>query len=1464
MNIKNLFIFLIVSALASQLSAQKNEPVRLALITETDEASTALDVLTAQLSGNPKIQLLERNEIEKVYREQGLSAENKDYLKLGQILGADGLLLLDVVRTPQATNLTARLIAVKPGVVLTDGSFPWPLTDTAQWAESVSTYLDSFVPKLTVLVKDAIPISVVNLRSAVQSADALETERKLKLLTIQRLSQERQLFVLERQKMQLLTGEKDLKLDDSAFWNGSYLLEGVVDQHGYSKDTITLDARLTPPNGGVPLQFEVSGSRTNLTEVINQLASKVDEALKVNSTVPAWNTADEAAKYFDEAKWAMRWGVYSEAQASSDSAWALGKRDMDCVTIQIKAYMSEMLAEISGFQGGENTYSLPYDVNGKPMGPPPDDTIVQADLNDVIAQHPYGFARKVRIDQGAKIVDFVFANQQPDPKEIDHALHALELYYAFCQTLSPDEPKVDSDWYRLGIEDLIAASQVLQHFHFVPESQQSVADKLADLRAQARSVAERISKSPSVHDSYFSGDGTITSDEGDKLYHAIEESPNIFSCKVKWGCFWQETPEDGVALYRELMSSPVFSYIHDDFWLRDLQTPRLAAWNESDRQRVPTVWGNFAQELDASTNVLLQLEGKALALADAGSESDIAGTFTNFFDFIFSNHDSLLLVGADGLVSAKTGNWAGGDELNRLFYTTYNPKLETMNQEYWNTISQGATSKSDLTAFEKQKEYLKDNKPFDPREFVHVFMFGFRDYSKAQALEIQPLLAAYKAKLTGPMAMIGAVQFVGQVESDVARILNPPAPSLQPQLPRPQIQPQTPNAPVVATVAAPAPVAAAAVAAPAPVSVPEIVTNVVVVNTFLAIPWDNLLHLESSEKIIYSSAKITAHHWFEEKLVLDFEYEATINSRYETGSAIAILDPASEHWEVIGCPEYDMPNASEMQVVQARNSFYHRSVLLHGELFASDNKQIRKYDFQNKQWQVLTVSDGNNYELFVVNDRLYAANGNIIFEIIDGGNSSRILASTRRQPPVSVLDTEDLGTPTLFEGPEHSLRVSTQSKIFTWEGNDWREDSAVPPSSQPPAITPDGVMFRLATDGLSQTMSIFYLPTGTNSAELCLWQKVARPNQVISGGSGPAANTDNAPKPLWKMPPDLVLASLPAARYQGDMYLLVNHSEKQNVVDPEYGIIGGKYVEKDGYHAGLLCLSRDLSAPQKIYLKFDAPDGCPPGAGDPGSWMFFSSNLLFFGLESSRKGMMPVVTGQHDIFKLGVWLMPLSQIEPAITAQKQTLLAEQEKASGLVAAAMEQSHKDILAKYDRNHNGVIDADEKEAALNDPEFIESELDVIDANHNGWLDADELVYFDANKNQILEPKEQAGIDIAQHLLAARLMKKFDANGDGVLDHAEFNELRQSCNFRSNTSPGRNASIPFPDDNHDGKIDLGELETFLKQQTRSGLRMRGTPGATLMNQMVVDSNQPLDARQLFKLSVESYWKNHGGNVQ
>ena len=309
-------------------------------------------------------------------------------------------------------------------------------------------------------------------------------------------------------------------------------------------------------------------------------------------------------------------------------------------------------------------------------------------------------------------------------------------------------------------------------------------------------------------------------------------------------------------------------------------------------------------------------------------------------------------------------------------------------------------------------------------------------------------------------------------------------------------------------------------------------------------------------------------------MLLNFDY-ALVNNDYggAYGSAIAILNPATEHWDIISCPKED---------IESQNNFYHRSTLLHGEVFNCDGGQIKKYDSISQQWQVLPVSNGNNYELFAINGHLYAASGDMIFEILDGGKSTRILASARRNPPASTLDREGLGTPTLFEGPNHSLRVCTSSKIFTWTGNDWHEDSSMPPSSFQPEIFMDGVLFRQAADGLSQPMSLSLLATETNAAELCLFQKMPVPKGVIS--MLPPAVTPPSPNSSWEMPSNLFLANLPAAIRQSDLYLLMDHSEA----------VQNKVVGKDGYNAALLCFSHDLPLPQKIFLKFDDSDGCPP------------------------------------------------------------------------------------------------------------------------------------------------------------------------------------------------------------------------------------------------------------------------------
>lgn len=1054
-----------ISLLALNLTAQPGKPVRLALVPETDEVFAACDVLTARLSGDGKLQLLERADIKRVYREQGRSAANGDDLKMGRLLGADGLLLLNVIRTPQSTNLLARLVAVKPGVVLTDGSFPWPLRDLKEWTDSVATGIGTFVPKLTLSANDAVALSLVNLRSAVQSANASELEQQLKLLAIQRLSRERQLFVLERQKMQLLDEEKTLKAENAAFWSGSYLLDGIVDQSGYSKDTVTINGRLTPPKGGAPLAFEVNGNRTNLTEVINRLALKVLALLKARSSVPEWNATAEATQYFEEAKWALRWGVVPEAQAAADSAWALGKRDQECATIRIKSYQSA-LSDIP--------------IEGKVLI----DAALVADEEksdrDWLAGHIAEASKSgpvVMVERNQIGLSYTTLVSAPDPQMVDVSRHILALYYEFSrnapegllQAGAKQSERRISAWRALGTEVLATVSRTLEYYYLCPQAQAPVADKLADLRALARTVADWLFQTPAVHDSYFIGDRVATHDE---LAHSIGEdgggNANIFRCELRWGSLCQESPEDCIALYRQLMGSPVFCYLHTIFWSHRTQNsvevdgaghsfepPRLVAWRAQDRDRIPSTWNNFVRELNASTNVLLQLEAKAIACTEAKSDAETGLAFTNFFAGLLAHQDALLNNnveqfylhwGADELVSIVTGGISSDakESLRRVYYSQYCPKLDALEREYW---IKTVPAKRFLGAFEKQKQYLKENRPYDFFEFAHTF--ESQNYTTNQALEILPLVLAYKSNLVARSQgasgrqngqMMGAISQVGFLENNIHRILNPPA---LPSPAQPKIQP-----PRVATAAK------TLTTTPAAPKAPAAATNVINVTRFLPIPLDGL----PGEQI--AGVAITAHHWLEGKLVLDFQYGAFVYSFDNNGNwkstsnvtfpAIAILDPVTEHWKVISCPAADS---------FPPNRFYHRTTLWRGEVFTSRGGQIKKFDEAKKVWQALEIAEVGDCELFTVNRHLYAATPSLLLEILDGGTSTRLLASNRRQPPVSTLDTQDLGTPTLFAGPGQSLRAAVGSNIVAWTNGDWHPVCSAPRAPKPPVISEDGVLF---------------------------------------------------------------------------------------------------------------------------------------------------------------------------------------------------------------------------------------------------------------------------------------------------------------------------------------------------------------------------------------------------------------------
>lgn len=89
----------------------------------------------------------------------------------------------------------------------------------------------------------------------------------------------------------------------------------------------------------------------------------------------------------------------------------------------------------------------------------------------------------------------------------------------------------------------------------------------------------------------------------------------------------------------------------------------------------------------------------------------------------------------------------------------------------------------------------------------------------------------------------------------------------------------------------------------------------------------------------------------------------------------------------------------------------------------------------------------------------------------------------------------------------------------------------------------------------------------------------------------------------------------------------------------------------------------------------------------------------------------------------------------------------------------------LLEKYDANHNGVLDPEEKAAAKADWEA-----------HRKERDAKLLERFDANHNGVLDPEEREAMRAQRQARRAEMLKKYDTDGDGKLSKSEREALRK----------------------------------------------------------------------------------------
>ncbi len=320
-----LFLFLLVSVPASAS--------RIAVLTSPD-AQDAGAALTDALSSTTGIEVLERADLTAIAREQGLvdlNASAAEFGRVGRVLGADILVILD--HPAEAGNLYVRVIAVGPGVIVSDDSFAWPLKDPPGWSTLVARRVSSSASQLPDAPGRKTLLGVLGIRSAFGGGPTSQyLGREAPILVNYALGRLPDVFVLERARLRESDWEKQISSTvQTSYWASAWLIDGSI---AANAQRLIFEGRLQAMGrlDSRPLHAEAA----DLPGLAQAIAAAVAQTLKLPAAVSTGPSPEELKQFQAEAEWAFRWKEYTLAERAADASWALGNRSEDLALLRAR------------------------------------------------------------------------------------------------------------------------------------------------------------------------------------------------------------------------------------------------------------------------------------------------------------------------------------------------------------------------------------------------------------------------------------------------------------------------------------------------------------------------------------------------------------------------------------------------------------------------------------------------------------------------------------------------------------------------------------------------------------------------------------------------------------------------------------------------------------------------------------------------------------------------------------------------------------------------------------------------------------------------------------------------------------------------------------------------------------------------------------------------------------------------
>lgn len=323
---RSVFSTAVVAALSAMCAT--SEPLKLAVIAgEGDHAPKVgvTDLLTVELSRQDGVVVLEREDVRRVLAEQSLSAAGLDdrvrCMRVGAMLHADALLVVDCAGKDEAAPCRARFIESRTGIVIGERFF-----DAVAVRHNPTEFLVDLGRMLTpVLARDAPRryVAVIDFAAEDRGRRLDGFPVALAALVEQQLAFSTNVVIVDRENLQHLVKEKDLTGADIHLAVSAYLVEGQV--RAAAGGPIDVDTVIQPlGTKASPATFHIQTKAGEALDAARSIANQI--LLKVGaSPLPASTTpASQEAKWLvKHAETLQRYGELAQSVRCLESAYAL-------------------------------------------------------------------------------------------------------------------------------------------------------------------------------------------------------------------------------------------------------------------------------------------------------------------------------------------------------------------------------------------------------------------------------------------------------------------------------------------------------------------------------------------------------------------------------------------------------------------------------------------------------------------------------------------------------------------------------------------------------------------------------------------------------------------------------------------------------------------------------------------------------------------------------------------------------------------------------------------------------------------------------------------------------------------------------------------------------------------------------------------------------------------------------------